>query len=217
MELSFRIVSNRMKFYRSMHAAVCLNGGKICIIGGENFSGLLIKGCEIFDPVTESFSDAPYGLEQPMKCVSACLLQVEDMMLVCGQRSDGKSYCEKYSPTQFISSNCTATFGNVNACSFIGNNRVLMVCGATKISNETCLYEHFSQKMSCGAYLNVRRNKAFLADCGNGKIAVGGTSNDIDSLCLVEVVDASSDPCPATFTDGQIMLKNRYGAAASKY
>lgn len=215
----FRIVSNHMKSYRSMHAAVCLNGGKICIIGGENFSGLLIKGCEIFDPVTESFSDAPYGLEEPMKCVSACLLSLknDDGVFVCGERLDGKCYYGKYSPYNIMPINGRRTWISVNACSFIGKQTVLMVCGGNAPANATWLYDDLNGRMTCGPFLNVKRKMGFLADCGNGKIAVGGRSDDSDGLCLVDFVDARTDHCSVTFTDGQIMLKDRYGAAASKY
>ncbi|MHC4664056.1 MAG: Kelch repeat-containing protein [Planctomycetota bacterium] len=192
---------------------VTLNSGKVLVIGGATWMLSSNQDCDIYDPVTRTFTVCSQLMVMPRAMPQAIKLS-DGKVLITGHYKQ----CEVYDPAVGPDGTFTATSGSMqedkarHSLTLLADGRVLILGGQTndgEIMATAEIYNPAGGSVTVVGNMNSTRQNHMAVRLGDGRVVItGGTDNTGAPLDSIEIFDPSDD----SFTLQSVML---YGARST--
>ena len=192
--------------------ATLLNNDQVLVSGGStcNLPGCPTNAAEIYDPVANTFSSVPGGMNVPRFNHTATLLTNGDVVVAggyssCGSSCTGEASTEFFDPVEgtFSSGQPVSTALAGHTGTLLANGNVLLIgginAGVTLASDEW--YQPTSFTPAGLVSVTVAPASLFLAPGQTQQLVATGTFNDGSTQTLQSVIWNSSNPSAAVISN----------------
>ena len=198
------LATAQLNIERRGHTATLLDDGKVLIVGGDNYSGMIGQS-ELFDPASQSVSLSAASIAARTDHTATKLLDGR-VIIVGGQGQNGSlTSTEIYNP---LTSSLTAgpsltTPRSGHTATVLADGKILIAGGDASGSAE--IYDPVTQNFSLvtGSMQSARKFHSAILTSSGQVLIVGGVNAQNSMLNTAEVYDASSQSFYTPPTDMQ--------------
>lgn len=208
----------RMRMLRHSHTATLLANGKVLIVGGYGRQNNVTAAAELFDPATNTFSDA--GAMNAARAGHVAVLLRDGRVLIAGGVGPNWTFlssAEIYDPAsgRFTRTGDMTVARESHAAVRLQDGRVLVVGGHRDRRERITLYTSAeAYDPATGTFtragdMRTRRHKHDAILLRDGRVLVTGGSDERDDRGAYDSSELY-DPRRATFVTGPRMQRTRY-------
>jgi hypothetical protein len=162
---------------RSDHSATLLNDGRVLIAGGFNDQDRYFPYCEIYDPSTDTWSDAA-AMRTGRSMHTACLLGDGRVMVAGGYvtQTTNTVTCEVYDPVadEWSDIGLMREVRNRHAAAQLSGTRILVAGNRSTKTTEICTMTGSSGSWAFGEDMFEYRHIQTMTTFSNGVVLIAG-------------------------------------------
>jgi len=190
---------------RALHGATRLPDGSVLVVGGISDFGVFVPGAELYDPLTDTFSDTGAPNESRMRPTVVSLADGR-VLVAGGLADDGATYlqsAEIYDPAtrEFTATGSMGARRYVTSAALLEDGRVLLAGGFNRDEGPLTSAEIYDPATGefapTGSLALPRSEPKAVVRLLDGRVLIAGGSNEEGPIDTAEIYD----PATGTFSN----------------